>query len=380
MNSTKISGVFSLESKHQKVSKSNMVVKNGITQLFDWFKLADYAQAIKHSPGEKLFSKNAVERLNWSLSDVSTDGANETIKNSFSNIEAIIDGWNNTSSFSNYSGSYLRKIKVSFKENEKGEGLNLKGIALYGKRVSNYESSSVSYSGSIILTRKFVLNDVSYVAKKIFETPVLMSPCSLDSDKLSFDEKSQYWAGGKYYVYFTFDEMFNNEKNWEFYDSNNSVIKLTEEELNSINFQKSITLETPYLKDICEIEITDAYNSTIQINELDIYTYRPNCFYNSPSFFKIGTGNTAVDISDVNLASAIEEKIMVEDIYLTDEGKIRYVGYIPEGKYNNINISEVGLFYKQDGVEELFAKTVLTEAFTIPKDSLVRIAYDLEVQ
>lgn len=380
MSSTKISGVFSLESKHQKVSKSNMVVKDGITQLFNWFKLADYAQAIKHSPGEKLFSKNAVERLNWSLSDVSIEG-NETIKNSFSNIEAIIDGWNNTNSFSNYSGSVLRKIKISFKNNENKEALlNLKGIALYGKRVSNYGSSYVSYAGSIILTKKFKYNDAIYVAKKIFETPVLISPCSLDSDKLSSDEKSQYWAGGKYYVYFTFEEMFNNEKDWEFYDSNNSVVKLTEEELNSINFQKSITLEKPYLEDICEIEITDAYNSTIQINELDIYTYRPNCFYNSPSFFKIGTGNKEVEISDVDLKGAIEEKIMVEDIYLTDDGKIRYVGYIPEGKYDNINICEIGLFYKQDGVEKLFAKTVLTDAFTIPKDSLVRVAYDLEVQ
>ena len=122
------------------------------------------------------------------------------------------------------------------------------------------------------------------------------------------------------------------------------------------------------------------YNSYIQINEVDVYTYRNNVFYNSPSFFKIGTGKSESNLENEDLESPIDEKIMIEDVYLTEERKVRYVGYIPEEKYNNLEISEVGIFFEQDGEEKLFARTVLEESFIIPNESFVRIVYDLEVE
>ena len=59
---------------------------------------------------------------------------------------------------------------------------------------------------------------------------------------------------------------------------------------------------------------------------------------------------------------------------------MRYVGYIPEEKYKGTEISEVGIFFEQNGKEKLFARTILSEAFVIPEDSFVRIVYDLEVE
>ena len=377
MSNTNISGVFHLETKDKSVSKKNMVVKEGVEQLFNWFKMSDYAGEVKHQAGEKLFSYQDLERINWQNNIVSVDNnTDETIKNSFSNIQAIVDGWDNTSANSNYSNSYERFFKVSFiDEKNNNTEVDLKGIALYGKRISGYGNSTISYCGKIILKRKF---SETIIAKKIFEVPVLISPCNLNSDKLSADKKNQYWMGGKYYVYFTFDEMFGNEKEWEFYDVvTNSVV--SKETLDLSGFQNSVTLEKPYVENICEIEISDRYGSTIQINELDVYTYRKNCFYDSPSFFKLGNGKTEVSYSDTDLSSPLA-KIQVDEIYKTEDGKIRYVGYIPEDEYNNTEISEIGLFFEQDNKEKMFAKTVLTESFIVPESSFIRIMYELEVE
>ena len=56
MSNTNISGVFHLETKDKSVSKKNMVVKEGVEQLFNWFKMSDYVGEVKHQAGEKLFS------------------------------------------------------------------------------------------------------------------------------------------------------------------------------------------------------------------------------------------------------------------------------------------------------------------------------------
>lgn len=377
MSNTNISGVFHLETKDKSVSKKNMVVKEGVEQLFNWFKMSDYVGEVKHQDGEKLFSFQNIERINWKNSVVSVDNnTDETIKNSFSNIQAMVDGWDNTSANSNYSNSYERFFKVSFKdESGKDTEINLKGIALYGKRISRYSNSTIYYCGKIILKRKF---SETIIAKKTFEVPVLISPCNLNSDKLSADKKNQYWMGGKYYVYFTFDEMFGNEKDWEFYNvlTNSVVSKKT---LDLSGFQNSVTLEKPYLENIYEIEMSDIYNSTIQINEFDFYTYRKNCVYNSPSWFELGYGKKVVSYEDTELSNSIA-KIPVDEIYRTEDGKLRYVGYIPEDEYDNTEINEIGLFFNQDGAVRMFAKTVLEEPFTVPEGSFIRIMYELEVE
>lgn len=386
MSNTNISGTFHLDTKENSISKKNMVVDNGIKQVFNWFRLSDYAQPVKHHAGEKIFSKYDIERINWQNSVVSIDNnSDENMKNSFSNIQAIVDGWDNTSLSSNYSTSNERSIKITFndKENNPAE-IDIKGIALYGKRTSNYSNSTISYCGKIILKRK--IKD-GVIAKKIFEVPVLLSPCYMNSDKLSFSQDSEYWAGGKYYVYFTFDEMFDNKKSWKFYQisTNEETSETTEEEITQesieselTDFQESVTFENPYLEKIYEVEFIDRYYSYIQINEADIYTYRKNCFFNSPSYFKIGNGTTEVTATDNDLESIITE-IPVDEIYETETG-IRYVGYIPESDYDNIQISEVGIFFEQDGTKNMFAKTVLTEPFIVPEGSFVRIMYDLEVE
>ena len=377
MSNTNISGVFHLETKDKSVSKKNMVVKVGVEQLFNWFKMSDYAGEVKHQAGEKLFSFQEVERINWKNNIVSVDNnTDETIKNSFSTIQAMVDGWDNTSANSNYSNSYERFFKVTFvDEKNNNTEVDLKGVAIYGKRTSGYSNYTISNCGKIILIRK--INE-TVVAKKTFEVPVLISPCYLDSNKLTTDKNSKYWQGGKYYVYFTFDEMFGNEKDWEFYDieKNETVSKET---LDLSDFQVSVTFEKHYLEKICEIEFSDFYNGTIQINELDFYTYRKNCVYNSPSFFKLGNGKTEVSYSDTDLSSPLV-KIPVDEIYKTEDGKIRYVGYIPEDEYDNTEISEIGLFFEQDNKEKLFAKTVLTEPFIVPEGSFIRIMYELEVE
>ena len=368
---TNISGTFSLESKNKKVSKKNLVVKSGINQLFNWFKLSDYAQEPKHIPYEKTFSNYGIERITWNNSKVSTNGkdwygnVDENIINSFSNISAIVDGWDNSALTSNYSTTNRRSIKITFKDKESNNvGLNLKGFALYGKRTSNY-NSNVSYTGEVVLTRK---SPSGTIAKKTFQTPILLSPYRSSNDKITFEKNNDYWAGGRFYVYFTFEELFNPKK-WEVEENNENY-----------DFQQNASQKTPYLKDIYEIEIIDRYNGYIQINEVDIYTYRNNVFYNSPSFFKIGTGKSESNLENEDLESPIDEKIMIEDVYLTEERKVRYVGYIPEEKYNNLEISEVGIFFEQDGEEKLFARTVLEESFIIPNESFVRIVYDLEVE
>ena len=417
MSNTNISGVFHLETKDKSVSKKNMVVKEGVEQLFNWFKMSDYLGEVKHQAGEKLFSFQNIERINWKNSVVSVDNnTDETIKNSFSNIQAMVDSWDNTFAHSNYSNSSGRFFKVTFKDKKDTPDIkydpveiDLRGVAIYGKKVSNYSSYSTYYCGKIILKRKF---SETIIAKKIFEVPVLISPTYMSSDKLTTDKNNKYWQGGKYYVYFTFDEMFGNEKDWSFYDikKNETLEKETVKTLDLSGFQNSATLEKPYLEKIYEIEFSDFYNSTIQINELDFYTYRKNCVYNSPSFFEIGgklsevveeessstsgSEEESVSYEDTGLSNSIA-KIPVDEIYRTEDGKLRYVGYIPEDEYDNTEINEIGLFFEQDNTEKdntekdnteqdnkekMFAKTVLAEPFTVPEGSFVRIMYELEVE
>jgi hypothetical protein len=399
---TNISGIFTLETKGNKVSKKNMVVNQGITQLFNWFKMADYVQKPNHKAGEKLFSDKAIERINWKNSEVSVGGlttsetTNNEIKNSFSNVSAIVDSWENSSLTSNYSSSNERFIKVTFKDSEKNDtAIDLKGIALYGKRTSNYSSYYLSYCGKIVLKRKI---DGTHIAKKTFEVPVMLTPCYISSEKLTTDKTSQYWMGGKYYVYLTFEELFNNQKDWKFFVLeevikeeivNGNLIRYSETietEIDKdkisdklVGFQYSADLENPYLEKIYEVEISDRYNSYIQINELDVFSYRKNVFYNAPSFFKLGNGKNETSITDTDLSNSIDE-IPVEEIYKTDDGKIRYVGYIQEDQLNNAEISEIGIFFEQDKEKKMFAKTVLTEPFIVPEGSFIRISYDLEVE
>ena len=408
---TNISGIFTLETKGNKVSKKNMVVNQGITQMFNWFKAADYVPKPNHKAGEKLFSYKAIERINWKNSEVSVGGlttnqtTNNEIKNSFSNVSAIVDSWENSALTSNYSSSNERFIKVTFKDSEKNDtAIDLRGIALYGKRTNNYTSSYLSYCGKIVLKRKICLSTLNanidvintgnntfnpldnidvlqyYIAKKTFEVPVMLTPCYLASEKLTTDKTSQYWMGGKYYVYLTFEELFNNKKDWEFFYSDEKTPVKEKETLDVlVNLQYNADLENPYLENIYEIEISDRYNSYIQINELDVFSYRKNIFYNAPSFFKLGNGNNETSITDTDLSNSIEE-IPVEEIYKTGDGKIRYVGYLQEDQLKNAEISEIGIFFEQDKEKKMFAKTVLTKPFIVPEESFVRISYDLEVE
>lgn len=388
MSGTNISGSFSLESKNGKITKHNLVVNTGIKQLFNWFKLSDYVNVnLKHNAGEKIFSKNGVEKINLKDSLITIS---ENAKDSTSNLTAILNGWDNSCLTSEYSSSDEdRTIVVSFKKSKEEElTLNLKGIALYGKRTTGHSSYPLSYPCKISLIRK----NGSKIAKKTFETPILLSPYNSSSDKINFSKDDKFWAGSRFYTYFTFDEMFDNEKNWYLVDDNGKVsenIVDYEEFYSGKEFQKSITLEKPYYEDICGIEITDRYGCKIQINELDIYTYRPDVFFNAPSFFNIGTEKTApesvgedipeFEYTDLENPIDEKEKIPVEEIKVLDNGNICYIGYIPE-KYSGAKIKEVGIFYEQDNKTNMFARTVLDESFEVPKESFVRIVYELEIK
>jgi hypothetical protein len=199
MSNTKVSGIFTIESKDKKISQSNMVVGDGVRQLFSWFKMANYAKKPTGKAREVLFSKCGIERINISdLTVLDETSSNETVSDetvlnetisakiindkgnevtgyTITNVGNSIDGNDKTYLESKYRGSsYRRKIKLSFEKNP----LNLRGIALYGKETERYDSynDSINNTGTITIVRNFVQNEIKYYAKTTFQTQVLLTP------------------------------------------------------------------------------------------------------------------------------------------------------------------------------------------------------------
>lgn len=375
MNDTNISGVFTIESKNQKISQKNMVVEGGVEQVFNWFRLANYAKKPTGETGEILFSKKGIERKRLVVSEgitakiIDYDGVEQTGDDyNITNVKEAVDGNDDTYLDSKYRGNYKRIINLQL-ANE----MNIKGIALYGKE-ERYSNDYPDYATTITLTRK--IGEETY-AKKTFQTQVLLTPYTSYS-YVSFEENNELWVGGSLYVYITFDELFNTN-DWKFYtkDENGEYVPQGEY-IPPKDFQNSITPEKPYLESISEIEIVDRDYAYMQINEIDIYTHNNN-LYNAPSFFKIGKANTETSYNQETLSEEVNKKIEIEEAYITDDGKVRFIAYISDEEFNNVEIGEVGIFFEQNGEEKMFARTALSSKFIVPTDSYVKIIYDLEI-
>ena len=383
MSNTKISGIFTIESKDKKISQSNMVVGDGARQLFSWFKMANYAKKPTGKAREVLFSKCGIERINISdltvldetVSDetvlnetisakIINDNGNEVTGYTITNVGNSIDGNDKTYLESKYRGSsYRRTIKLSFEKNP----LNLRGIALYGKETERYDSysGSTNNTGTITIVRNFVQNEIKYYAKTTFQTQVLLTP-HYNYSGVSLDDNGNLSASRNLYVYITFNEHFNS-RDWDLYTE-------TKEKTGTQKLDKNIQC----LEGVTEIEIIDRDYAYMQINEIDVYTCNNN-YYEAPHYFKVGTGATETIFTTEKLESEITGIIKIEETYLTEDGKVRYVGYL-SGDDIKGGVREIGVFFNQGDVEKMFARTVLPESFEIPEGCFAKITYDLEVE
>lgn len=365
-----IGGIFKIEILENKnivfkTESHNMVVNGGINQIAKWLSSNNNSSCRNnHKSGEVLFSNLGVKRINISNFTVNSE------TDSYENINASIDSWNNTFSVSNNNNGE-RKISIEFIDSitKEKNTVSLKAIGLYGKRTSNYNYNT---KGTTI-TLERTLPDGTVSEKKYYYGTVL-SPLIQSNEALT-ESTGNNWFGGKYYSYLTFDKIITNDEEWIV--KQESTSEDSSSNSLSYNYSENATPDKGFLEYISKITITDNWNSKVQLNEIDIFV-QENKLPESPSIIKLGTGNLETNSTDENLNNFVSN-VNIDSIEI-ENNIVRYNSYLLEDELNDIEFKEIGLFFKdENNNEKMFARSVFPVSWTKSQGQVVKIYYELQV-
>jgi hypothetical protein len=271
----------------------------------------------------------------------------------YQNVHLAFDCYDNTAATSNTTSD--KNITFEFKK-----PLNsLRGIGFYGEKTASYNNSDYG----VTLNVYTIIDEKEYC--KSYSINSILTPLKQYDYKMSFDENSSDWAGGKYYKYVSFDRMFLNPS-WFYEDDNkNKILSETRNEEG--------TFDKPYIDKITKIEIVDKMNSYNNLNEIDIFTEGNNYKIPAMSYMKIGNSNAENNPEFTDLVGT-ETKIIPIEYSEIEGNKVRFGCVLISTGGETIN--EIGIFNNND---EMFARAVLDETIMVNENEYFHLYYDLEI-
>ena len=112
-----------------------------------------------------------------------------------------------------------------------------------------------------------------------------------------------------------------------------------------------------------------------------------------PMVMKFGTGSTPVNSNENNLNNTVYSQIVSRTNVDLKNFTVTYLVDVPKEKCNDLNISEIGMFYRYDyvnptqqhihqnvkNVNTMFSRALFTEAWKKNENESVTISYEITV-